>query len=172
MKKTVVLVALAVALSASPVIAKEGMFAGAYLAKTSISGDASVDSGSETGYGFRVGMGFNRYFSVEGTYEDVKDLTSVAADFRVNFPLTSLDSRNVMTVEPYLTFGYGMYELGSTNSVDGSGAKLGVGVELYLFHELSIHAGWSKANVTFDATGGDIGLDIKTVEFGLIYHFI
>ncbi len=165
MKKMVVLVALAVALSASPVMAKEGLFAGAYLAKTSIS-----DGGeSESGYGFRVGMGFNRYFSVEGTYEDVKDITSVVAAFRVNFPLTSLDSQKIMTVEPYLTFGYGMYE---ADSDDGNGAKLGVGVELYLFHELSIHAGWSKANVTFDTSNGDVGVDIKTVEFGLIYHFI
>lgn len=172
MKKIFVFAVLAAALIATPAIAKEGLFAGAYLAKTSVSGASGTDAGSDTGYGFRVGMGLNRYFSLEGTYEDVKDLTNLAADLRVNFPLTSLDSRNVMTVEPYVTFGYGIYELGSSSSIDGNGTKVGLGVELYLFQELSVNAGWSKANVTFDTSFGDIGVDIKTVELGLIYHFL
>lgn len=166
MKKTLVFLVLAIALVAAPAAAKEGLFAGAYLAKASISGG----NGSESGFGFRVGTGFNKYFSLEGTYEDVKDLSSVGADFRINFPLTSLDSQHVMTVEPYVLFGYGLYELGATNSVDGTGTKFGFGVELYLFRELSVNAGWSKANVSFDAPVND--LDIKVLEFGIIYHFI
>ena len=168
MKKLWIVLVLALALSAAPAAAKEGLFAGAYLVNASVSGG----SGSDSGYGFRIGTGFNRYFSVEGTYEDVKDLTAVAVDFRVNFPLTSLDSQQIMTVEPYLTLGYGMYEQGSTTTVDGTGVKVGVGVELYLFRELSINAGWSKANVTFDTPAGDVGSDIKSLEFGIIYHFI
>ena len=151
MKKVLLLAVAALTLITTPVMAKEGVYLGAYLIQgAKISGDAGTNIDTGSGYGFRAGLGFNRYLSIEGNYErtsyDVKgggsvDLDGLAADLKLNFPLTSLDSANVMTLEPYIKLGYGInYDLkpegGSSSS--GSGARFGLGVELYLFRELEL----------------------------------
>jgi hypothetical protein len=41
---------------------------------------------------------------------------------------------------------------------------------LYLFRELSVHAGWTKTTVSFDSPMNKDGA-VKTVDLGLIYHF-
>ena len=172
MKKFLVLAVLAAALIAAPATAKEGLYIGAYLPNTEISGNNGTVLESGSGLGFRAGMGFNRYFAIEGNYATTRhdiggaseDLKALAVGLKINFPLTSLDSANVMTVEPYVLVGYGQYEI---NSVDGGGTQVGVGIELYLFKELSVNAGWTKTNVS-----GDIDGDVKTFDIGLMYHFI
>ena len=178
MKKVLVLLVLATALLAAPAMAKEGIYLGVFLPNTEITGDVDIDSGS--GWGARVGVGFGRYMAVEASYaktdHDVTgggsvDLTGISADFKLHFPLTSLDSHNVMTLEPYALIGYGMYEVSNGSSNDGSGVQLGVGIELYLFHELSINAGYTRTKVTFD-TNPEADGTVRQIDFGIMYHFI
>jgi hypothetical protein len=180
MKKLALLAAVLFLISASPVMAKEGFYLGVYMPTTKISGDAtSVDSGS--GLGFRAGIGLNRYFAIEGTYEKTShdvtggstaDLKGAAVNAKLNFPLTTLDSQKIMSLEPYAKIGFGSYELSVPGaSGTGSGVQYGIGIELYLFRELSINAGWTKTKVDFDFTPEESG-DIKTIDIGLMYHFL
>jgi len=170
MKKNIMWLALAACLFvATPVMAKEGLYAGLFIPNASISG---VSGSAGSGLGIRAGSGFSRYFSLEGVYAETGDLKTAAVDFKVNFPLTSLDSSNVMTVEPYLNLGYGMYTFGNSSTDSGSGTRVGFGVEVYLFRELSVQAGWTKANATFKGSSADYGVDVKTMDVGLIYHFL
>ncbi len=180
MKKIVIVAVAALLVSVSPVLAKEGFYIGAFLPTETISGDAGNGSSSGSGWGLRAGRGFNRYFAVEAHYSTTShditgqssaDLKCLAADLKLNFPLTSLDSAQVMTVEPYIMGGYAHYEFGKSSSVKSDGLQFGLGIELYLFRELSIHAGWTKSTISFDSTPKSDG-DVKTVDFGLIYHFI
>ncbi len=169
MRKVLVLTALLMFVAGSA-IAKEGAFLGAYLIPSAkVSG---LDSGD--GYGFRGGIGSGRYFSFEASYERTSydnstDLTGLAADLRINFPLTSLDSQNVMTLEPYLKAGFGLSELDWPGGSDsGNGLRIGFGVELYLFRELSVNAGWTRTEASFDTDDATI----RTFDVGVIYHFI
>ncbi|OGW34798.1 MAG: hypothetical protein A2010_01315 [Nitrospirae bacterium GWD2_57_9] len=165
MKRFILVAVVGMMLLASPVIAKEGLYVGAYVLPSI---DVSEDSGD--GYGFRAGFGVNRYFAVEGSYEkgDLDksgDFTGMALDLKVNFPLTSLDRNNVMSLEPFVRLGYAEYEDDADNS--GSGPHFGIGIELYLFQELSVSAGWSRTVADFD--GNDER--IKVIDLGLNYHF-
>lgn len=172
MKHAIQVLVAAFLLSSAPVMAKEGHYLGLFLLDASVSGSAGSSPDTGSGYGLRAGLGFNRYFSVEGSYGNSGDLTAGVADFKINFPLTKIDTYDVMTVEPYINAGYGVYDLDIAGVDAGSGLRLGFGVEVYLFKELSIQGGWSKANVNFDSGGSSFGLDIKTVDVGLVYHFL
>jgi hypothetical protein len=160
---------------ASPVMAKEGFYLGLFYPTEAISGDAGRGANSGGGWGVRLGSGFNRYLSLEGHYSSTShnsaDLNGLAADLKLNFPLTSLDTDQIMTVEPYIIIGYGHYEFGKSSKVKSDGVQYGFGVELYLFRELSVQAGWTKTSVSFDSTPKSEG-DVKTLDLGLIYHFI
>ncbi len=178
--------------------AKEGFYIGAFVPNERISGDAGAGVDSGSGWGIRAGVGANRYFAIEGNYgvthHDVTttlpgmvlpitssgDLKSLAGDLKVNFPLTSLDSGQVMSLEPYVMVGYAHYEQSATSIYKSDGTQWGVGVELYLFRELSVQGGWTRTNIKFkDEPSGlssplfiDKEGHIQRVEFGLIYHFI
>ena len=183
MKKTWILIMLLMILVATPVVAKEGLFIGAYLLPSvDISGDAGSGLDSGSGYGFKAGLGFNKYICIEGVLErsnfDVKGggdslkMDGIAVDLRVNFPLTTLDSAKIMSFEPYVLIGYGMYDAksgGQSNS--GNGVRLGIGIEQYLFRELSINLGYTSTDVTFDTNPERDGT-IRELELGLIYHFL
>lgn len=179
MKKVIFSIVAALVLMVSPAFAKEGLYIGAYFVPSAeISGIGGVDTG--TGYGFRAGMGIGRYFSVEGSYETTEhdisggtlDMTGLAVDAKVNFPLTSLDSGNVMTLEPYVRLGYGIdYEVETDGFKDsGGGLRIGVGIELYLFRELSINGGWTRTEVSFDDSSIDGA--VRVFDVGLNYHFM
>lgn len=181
MKKLLLSAVAALALMASPALAKEGLYVGAYFVPSAdISGIGGVDTG--TGYGFRAGIGVGRYFSIEGSYETTEhdidiaggtlDMTGLAVDAKVNFPLTSLDSGNVMTLEPYVRLGYGIdYEVETDVFEDsGSGFRIGVGIELYLFQELSINGGWTRTEISFDDSNEDGA--VRVFDVGLNYHFM
>ena len=182
MKKSILLVIAALLFMASPVMAKEGFYIGAFVPITSVDGDAGSVIDSGTGWGFRAGVRANRYFAVEASYGVTKndvtgyssaDLKGLAGDVKVNFPLTSLDSAQIMTVEPYLMAGYAHYEINKPTKVKSNGFQWGFGVELYLFRELSINAGWTQTSVSWDTpTQSDAGGHIRTVDFGIMYHFI
>lgn len=180
MKRSLLLTAAVLVLMVSPVMAKEGFYIGAFVPTNTISGDAGKNVDSGTGWGLRAGMGLNRYVAIEANYSRTKhditggssaDLTGLAADIKLNFPLTSLDSAQVMSLEPYLLLGYGHYERSNSSTGKSDGGQWGFGIELYLFRELSVHAGWTKTSVSFDSPGNKDGA-VKTVDFGLIYHFM
>jgi len=171
MKKCIVVAVLLAAFIATPAFAKEGYYLGLYVPTCSITGDAGSGTSSESGWGLRLGNGFNRYFSFEGNYAKVKDLKNYAVDFKLNFPLTTLDSAQIMSLEPYALIGYDYSELGSSTTVKANGLQFGFGIELYLFKELSVNAGWTKSKITLDTTPKVDG-DINTIDLGLIYHFI
>ncbi len=180
--KRIVLMAVALCLLfAAPVMAKEGFYLGVFYPSESISGDAGTNVSSGGGWGFRAGMGFNRYIAIEGHYSSTNhditggssaDLKCLAGDIKLSFPLTSLDSARVMTVEPYIVAGYGHYEIKPANeSFKSDGFQYGIGIELYLFRELSVQAGWTDTRVEFK-DGTSVKGDVKTVDIGLIYHFL
>jgi hypothetical protein len=182
MKKTLLLVIAVLLFIASPVMAKEGFYLGAFVPTETISGDAGSNVDSGTGWGARAGVGFNRYFALETHYSQTKhdvnvaggssfDLKSWAGDIKLNFPLTTLDSAQIMSLEPYIMAGYAHYESSASGSPKSNGFQWGFGIELYLFRELSVQAGWTKSTVSFDTTPNTDG-DVKTVDFGLTYHFI
>jgi len=185
MKKILIGVVLALTLIAAPAMAKEGFFVGASLIPSvDISGDAGNGLTDGSGYAFRVGLGFNKYFSIEGVLERTEmdmvgggtmDLDGIGVNARLNFPLTTLDSAKVMSFEPYVLAGYGMYEASWTgDSTKGNGFRLGIGIEQYLFKELSVNIGYTSTSVTFDATAGSPKSDgtIRVIDIGLIYHFL
>jgi Outer membrane protein beta-barrel domain len=179
MNRMVMMVVATSLLLASPAIAKEGFYLGAFVPTDSISGDAGSNIDSGTGWGLRAGYGLNRYLALEANYSATShdftggttDLRGAAGDVKLSFPLTSLDSAEVMTVEPYALAGYGHYEFTKPSTVKSDGFQWGFGVELYLFRELSISAGWTRTSVSFDSTPKRDGA-VKTVDFGVIYHFI
>lgn len=184
MKKILMLMLLVMLLVATPVMAKEGLFFGAnFIPSADMSGDAGRGLDSGSGYGFKLGLGLSKYFSIEGIYDrlsfDVKgggdsvDVDGLAVDLRVNFPLTTLDSAKIMSFEPYVLIGYGAYDAksdGESNS--GSGLRYGIGIEQYLFRELSVNVGYTSTSVTFDTKPKELDGTIRTFEIGLIYHFI
>jgi len=183
MKKTFVTMVLLLTLIAAPAMAKEGFFIGASLIPSvDISGDAGKGLDSGSGYAFRLGLGFSKYFSIEGVLERTQmditgggkmDLDGVGVNARLNFPLTTLDSAKVMSFEPYVLAGYGMYDAkaqgGTSNS--GNGFRLGIGIEQYLFKELSVNVGYTSTSVTFD-TNPKLDGTIRVIDIGLIYHFL
>src|SRR3990172_10167624 len=142
MKKSLLLVIAALLLIASPVMAKEGFYLGAFVPTETISGDAGTNVDSGTGWGLRAGVGFNRYLALETHYSTTKhdvsgassfDLKSLAGDVKLNFPLTTLDSAQIMYLEPYIMAGYAHYESSASGSPKSNGFQWGFGTELYLF---------------------------------------
>jgi len=181
MKKALLLAAAACLLLASPVMAKEGFYIGAFMPTNTLSGDAGTNVDSGKGWGLRAGIGLSRYVAIEANYSTTKhditggstmDLKGFAGDVKLHFPLTSLDRAQVMTLEPYILLGYGHYEVSKPTSVKSDGFQWGFGIELYLFRELSINAGWTKTAVSFDTAPSKTDGDVKTVDFGITYHFI
>jgi hypothetical protein len=175
--KKVLLFALTAFLVAVPAFAKEGAYIGLFYPTETISGDAGNGTGSGGGWGVRAGAGFNRYLAFEAHYTDTKhdvdgggsfNLKGLAGDLKLNFPLTSLDTAQVMTVEPYIMGGYAHYESSVSGSPKSDGIQYGFGIELYLFKELSVQAGWTDSKVSFSGIDGDV----KTVDIGFVYHFL
>lgn len=183
MKRVLIGMVLALTLIASPAVAKEGFFIGAsLLPSVDISGDAGNGISDGSGYAFRLGLGFGKYFSIEGVLERTEldgtggvkvDMDGIGVNARLNFPLTTLDSAKVMSFEPYVLAGYGMYDAkpqGGTSS-SGNGFRLGIGIEQYLFKELSVNIGYTSTSVTFDTNPERDGT-IRVIDIGLIYHFL
>lgn len=172
MKKFMWLIAGLMMLIAPSAHAREGMYLGVFVPSTSWSGDVSgVDSG--TGLGGRLGLGFGRYVAIEGAmFKSTHDVGSTSWDFKgttvdlkIHFPLSGSD------FEPYILWGLGKYELGPYK---GEGNQLGLGFNFYLFPELSLNAGYTMRDITFDEGTGGVDVDGKarTIDVGLTYRFL
>lgn len=175
MKKVIVSAVAACMLIATPVTAKEGLYLGLYIPFDSFSGDTNLDSGN--GLGLRGGLGFGRYFSIEGTlFKSDVDMkgTNQTADFKggtidakVHFPLSGSH------MEPYILLGIGSYKIENSNTIKGNGGQFGFGVDFYIFPELSFNAGFTSTSVTFnEGTPGDLDATVRTFDLGLTYHFL
>ncbi len=174
MKRLVLFAALAIVLSATPAVAKEGFYLGVNVIFNDFSGDISyIDTGN--GLGIRGGYGLNRYLSFEAglfkTTHDVSgggsvDFEGGTLDAKLNFPLTGSH------IEPYILAGIGTYTLDRPGgSTDGSGGQLGIGMDIYLFPELNFNVGLTRRNITFDTTP-ELKGKVTSLDFGFTYHFI
>ncbi|MHB8844184.1 MAG: outer membrane beta-barrel protein [Nitrospirota bacterium] len=179
MKKALIAVALAMTLMAAPAMAKEGFYLGVNVLFNEVSGDVNspewMDSGN--GLGLRGGFGLNRYLAIEAglwkTKHDMKysaesvDLKAGTLDLKLNLPLSGSQ------IEPYILVGVGSYELEqSAATEDGTGMRFGIGMDIYLFPELSFNVGLTRNNVTFEHNNVDVDGKVQTLDFGFSYHFI
>jgi len=179
MKKVILLWVLALAVIATPATAKEGFYLGVNVLFNDISGEYNspewMDSGN--GLGLRAGIGLNRYLAFEAglwkTDHDMKfgtgsaDLTGATIDAKLNLPLSGSQ------IEPYIQAGVGSYEVSQNGfSEDGKGGQLGIGMDIYLFPELSFNVGLMRRNITFEHNNNDIKAKVTTLDFGFTYHFI
>jgi opacity protein-like surface antigen len=175
MKKFILFALTALTLIATPAMAKEGLYLGLYIPFDSFSGDTNLDSGN--GLGLRGGFGFGRYFSIEGTLfksnidlkgtNQTTDYKGGTIDAKLHFPLSGSH------FEPYIMIGVGSYKIENSNAINGNGGQLGFGVDMYVFPELSISAGFTSTSITFDE-GTPVNLDatVRTIDVGLTYHFL
>ncbi len=181
MKKVLLLAVASCLLFAAPAFAKSGFYLGANMLFNDISGEINtpetMDSGN--GLGLRAGFGLNRYLAIEGGIWKTKhdstvaggtsvDLKAGTLDVKLNFPLSGSN------IEPYLLVGMGNYTAeDSTTSVDGKGTQFGIGMDIYLFPELSFNAGLTWRKITFDMPSGpDQDGKVTSLDFGITYHFI
>jgi opacity protein-like surface antigen len=184
-KALIVTITALIALMATPVTAREGLYLGAYYPITTLSGDilgqaptlAGLDSG--TGLGGKIGLGFGRYVGIEGSLfqtshdagiNPTADFSGGTVDLKIYFPLTGSQ------IEPYLLAGVGKYQIeNALVTYRGEGYEYGIGASLYLFPELSVNAGYTKRNITFDS-GSPFGMDVdgkaRTFDVGVTYHFL
>jgi len=178
MKRILLLAVLSCVLIAAPASAKSGFYLGVNMLFNDISGDinsgSAIDSGN--GLGLRAGFGLNRYLALEGaiwktahdtTGGGTTDLKAGTLDLKLNFPLSGSN------LEPYVLVGMGKYTLeNSATSVDGKGIQFGIGLDIYLFPELSFNAGVTRRNITFDTPGTETDGKVTSLDFGITYHFI
>ncbi len=194
MKRSLVLIVLAVALGAAPASAREGFYAGGFLSVININGSspdsfdkAYFDSlGSGLGGGLRLGAGFNEYVALEGSYSisyhdtsflglsnlQRQKLAGTTLALKVNIPLKESN------IEPYFLAGVGFYEIGDSGGTyyKGSGKELGAGLDLYVSPKVSFNAGLTFTKITF--TKGEFHLDhdvdahVTTLDIGIAFHFL
>jgi hypothetical protein len=164
---------------ALPAAAKEGFSLGVNMLFCDVGGEINtpqwLDSGS--GLGLHGGFGFNRYFSIEAAIGRTKhdriaggETVAVkwgALDLKINFPLK--DSH----IEPYLLIGYGIFTFDAAEaSENGTGGRIGIGMDVYLSRDISFNVGMTWNNPTFKHNNVDAGGKIQILDFGISYHFI
>jgi len=174
-------VACVLMLTASSAAAKEGFSLGVNVLFNEISGDITTGTTIEAGngLGLRGGYGLNRYLAFElglfstdhdftqGGVKESFDLKGGTIDAKLSFPLSGSH------IEPYLQAGVGKYTIeGNGYSHDGTGGQIGIGIDIYLFPELSFNVGIMRRNITFDVDGTDTKAKVNTLDFGITYHFI
>lgn len=178
MKKVLLLLVLAATVIATPAMAKEGFYLGVNVVFNDITGEYNttdyIDSGN--GLGLRAGFGLNRYLALEAgiwktnhdlTYGGTGDLKAGTLDLKLNFPLSGSN------IEPYVHAGVGSYEFEQNGfSEDGKGGHVGIGMDIYLFPELSFNVGIVRRNITFEHPSGDLKSKVTGLDFGFTYHFI
>lgn len=187
MKKNILIWSVLAVLLAgtAPAAAREGLYLEAFYPKASWSGDIrGLDSG--VGLGARAGAGLSRYIGIEGSlfktthdagvYPTV-DFKGGTLDLVLFFPLSASQ------MEPYIHGGIGRYYLEdvtisaapfATGEYRGDGNQFGAGINLFLFPELSLNAGYTRTRITFDEGTGLSSLKgiVRVLHVGLAYHFL
>ncbi|MEK6743770.1 MAG: outer membrane beta-barrel protein [Nitrospirota bacterium] len=166
-------------LNGAPAAAKDGFYLGVNVLFNDISGDLDTSANVEAGHGMGLhgGFGLNRYLAIEAGYWKTKhanrysgsaaDLEAGTIDIKINFPLVESH------IEPYLLVGAGRYTIEQNRlSEDGKGGRIGIGMDIYLFPDISCNVGFTRNNVTFTRNSADLDGRITTMDFGITYHFI
>jgi opacity protein-like surface antigen len=189
MKNYLVLAVLAVALIATPAMAKEGVYFGAGLAYDNIVGsdlnnwDAGGGLNLKFGYNFGSialeGDWFKTAHSGKPGYVDA-DLSGVSLNVRVSFSQTN-DPNQV-----YLLAGLGAFKLEfdrpdalGITEITGQGVNLGVGVEHYFNEQVALNVGLIYRIITYDEAKDSLGTfsisdqngDTFSLNAGLNFYF-
>jgi hypothetical protein len=164
---------------AAPAVAKDGFYLGVNVLFNDITGEINAPENikSGNGLGLHGGFGFNQYIGIEAGVWKTKHpnilggkaayLEAGTFDLKVNLPIAGSH------IEPYLLVGVGSYTIKQQGiSDDGKGGRFGLGMDIYLFPDISFNVGITRNSVTF--THNSINMDgkITTMDFGIIYHFI
>ena len=164
---------------AQPAAAKEGFYLGVNVLFNDINGDINtpenVDSGN--GLGLRGGFGLNNNIAVEAGVWKTKhsnklagksaDLDAGTIDLKISFPLVGSH------IEPYVLFGAGMFTIEQKGISDkGKGGRVGIGMDIYLFPDISFNVGFTRSNAAFTHNSADMDGRITTMDFGISYHFL
>lgn len=166
-------------LNAAPAAAKDGFSLGVNVLFNDISGDINAPETIEpgNGLGLHVGFGLSQYLAIEvGIWRtkhtdkyggSAADLEAGTVDLKLNFPIAG------SYIEPYLLVGAGRYTIEQNRlSEDGKGGRIGIGMDIYLFPDISCNVGFTLNNVTFTHNSADLDGRIATMDFGITYHFI
>jgi len=164
---------------AAPAVAKNGFSLGFNMLFNDVSGGINTSENLESGNGLGLhgGFGFNQYLSIEvGVWKTnhsdklggkPADLEAGTLDLKVNLPLAGSH------IEPYLLVGVGSYTLEQQGiSEDGKGGRFGLGMDIYLFPDISFNVGITRNSVTFTHNSVNMDGKITTMDFGITYHFI
>jgi opacity protein-like surface antigen len=188
MKKFLVLAVLALALVATPAMAKEGPYVGIGLTYVNIGGDSWFDTiDPATGLELRVGYNFGS-IALEGnfigsTHEDSLpgysdgDFRGASIDLRISF------SQQNEPTQVYALVGLGAYSFEQTDiagndwEFEGGGFNLGIGFE-HFFNEqvaIDVRGVYRFINYDLDQNGvqaaTDLDGDTFTLGVGLNLHF-
>jgi opacity protein-like surface antigen len=180
MKKILILAVLALALAASPVTAREGLYMGAGLVVNSLVGNDVDAYDAGTGLGLRLGYNFGQV-ALEGNLVASDHTTNMGAE--ATFGGFSLDLRVFLSqdqnpAQPYFLVGLGGYSLEVNNWFDyaGGGFNLGMGMEYYLDTNLAFDVSGIYRFIGYDELNGwplpqELDGDTFTLAFGMNYHF-
>lgn len=198
MKKNVLIwiLAGALALIATPSIAKEGVYLGGGLVYNNMLDSDLNFVDPAIGYGLKLGFNFGS-IALEGnliksTHDDTDpgygdiDFTGLSADLKIFF------SQAYDPTQVYLLIGLGSYTLeefdpfffglfgGANVEIEGTGMNLGLGFEHYFNPQVSLNVGAIYRLIEYDEiTGGgltagfssELDGDMLSIEVGLNLHF-
>jgi opacity protein-like surface antigen len=206
MRKFVSAAVMLAAIWVSPAMAKEGLSIGGSYFYTNIYGNSqdqfddsyfrSLRAGS--GWGLRVGWGFNDYIAIETSlsrsYHETRLLNythferqvlegeSLILKFNPDYLLYYFDiitrPQLLKNIEPSIFIGGGLYQIGDSGGTyyKGSGIEFGIGLDWYLISNVSVGAEFRERNLTFDKGELSSGrsADVVTITFaiGIAYHFL
>ena len=167
MKKILVLVVLAVALIATPAMAKEGVYFGVGLQIDSIVGSDVDNWDAGGGYNFKLGYSFGS-IALEGdffrTQHDGKagfvDTDLVGLSLNIRFSFSQVED----PTQVYFLAGLGAFELDFDEpdasgifEVLGAGLNLGGGIEHFFNDQVALNLGLIYRIITYDEATDFIG---------------
>jgi len=164
---------------AAPAVAKDGFYLGINILFNDVGGVVNTPANIEPGYGhgLHAGYGINQYLAIEAGIWRTRhtkpeggraaDIEAGTLDLKINIPLA--DSH----IEPYFVIGAGHYTIDQNGiSEDGKGGRIGIGLDIYLFPDISFNIGFIRNSVTFSQNSVDMEGKITTMDFGVTYHFM
>lgn len=179
MGRTLVLMCLALQLfSASAAAAKEGFYAGINMLFNDVNGDINTPVRVESGFGLGLhgGFVFNKYVAIESGIWRTKHANKsggTAADLEAEtLDLKLLVPTDGSYIEPFLRIGSGLHRIEQNGiSANGRSNRIGIGIDVYLFHDIFFDVGITRSKVTFKQDSTDMDGSITTMDYGLSYHF-
>ena len=135
--------------------------------------DQKLDFECEASYGFRVGMGADRRFSLLMDYSQVDPARRTTGKSARVSSLRALGQCRILTgsVRPYLMGGFGglLFNFDDANDTAGGSASAGAGVEYAAWKTARIFAEYSAAfyrmrSVTYSSTGSVLSTGERSTD--------